>query len=217
MTGASWRISRKPPCGSTAASRGGWSKASPPSRLGATAFSRRRSSAAHKLDRQIVREEHWLRYGVSARRKRNQRRLEGLLSLRGERTQAKRNRVQADVRLEVQEAGETGRKVIEARGISKSYGDLHLVRDFGIKIARGDRIGIRRAERCRQDDAHQHADRRACARRGPGEARHQSRSGDAGSAPRTARPRTQRRGHPDRRQRRHGDHQRRGRATSSAT
>jgi ABC transport system ATP-binding/permease protein len=96
----------------------------------------------HKLDRQIVREEHWLRYGVSARRKRNQRRLEGLLSLRGERTQAKRNRVQADVRLEVQEAGETGRKVIEARGISKSYGDLHLVRDFDIKIARGDRIGF---------------------------------------------------------------------------
>jgi ATP-binding cassette subfamily F protein uup len=36
--------------------------------------------AHHKLDRQIVREEHWLRYGVSARRKRNQRRLEGLLS-----------------------------------------------------------------------------------------------------------------------------------------
>jgi ABC transport system ATP-binding/permease protein len=96
----------------------------------------------HKLDRQIVREEHWLRYGVSARRKRNQRRLEGLVSMRGERTVAKRNRVQADVKLEVQEAGETGRKVIEARGISKSYGDLHLVRDFSIKIARGDRIGI---------------------------------------------------------------------------
>ena len=96
----------------------------------------------HKLDRQIVREEHWLRYGVSARRKRNQRRLEGLLSLRGERVQAKRNRVQADVRLEVQEAGETGRKVIEARGIAKSYGDFHLVRDFSIKIARGDRVGI---------------------------------------------------------------------------
>jgi len=96
----------------------------------------------HKLDRQIVREEHWLRYGVSARRKRNQRRLEGLVSMRGERTVAKRNRVQSDVKLEVQEAGETGRKVIEARGIAKSYGDLHLVRDFSIKIARGDRVGL---------------------------------------------------------------------------
>jgi ATP-binding cassette subfamily F protein uup len=98
--------------------------------------------AHHKLGRQIVREEHWLRYGVSARRKRNQRRLEGLLSLRGDRVQAKRNRIQADVKLEVQEVGETGRKVIEARGIAKSYGDLHLVRDFSIRIARGDRIGI---------------------------------------------------------------------------
>ena len=29
----------------------------------------------HKLDRKIVREEHWLRYGVTARRKRNMRRL----------------------------------------------------------------------------------------------------------------------------------------------
>ena len=41
--------------------------------------------ARHKLDRRIVQEEHWLRYGVSARRKRNQRRLEGLIALRGER------------------------------------------------------------------------------------------------------------------------------------
>ena len=47
-----------------------------------------------------------------------------------------------DVKLTVQEARETGKKVIEARRIAKSYGDLTLVRDFSIKIARGDRIGI---------------------------------------------------------------------------
>jgi ATP-binding cassette subfamily F protein uup len=96
----------------------------------------------HKLDRKIVREEHWLRYGVSARRKRNQRRLENLLSLRGKRTAAKRNRTQADVKMAAHEANETGRKVIEARGIAKSYGDRVLVRDFNIKIARGDRVGL---------------------------------------------------------------------------
>lgn len=99
-------------------------------------------TARHKLDRQIVREEHWLRYGVSARRKRNQRRLDRLLSLRGERVQAKRNRVQADVKLTAHEAGEAGRKVIEAHRLHKSYGDLELVRDFSIRIARGDRVGI---------------------------------------------------------------------------
>jgi len=99
-------------------------------------------TSRHKLDRKIVREEHWLRYGVSARRKRNQRRLENLLSLRGKRTAAKRNRTQADVKMAAHEANETGRKVIEARGITKSYGDLVLVRNFNIKIARGDRVGL---------------------------------------------------------------------------
>ena len=99
-------------------------------------------TARHKLDRKIVREEHWLRYGVSARRKRNQRRLENLLSLRGERSVAKRNRVQAGVRMSAHEADESGRKVIEARGIAKRYGDRDLVRDFNIKIARGDRVGL---------------------------------------------------------------------------
>jgi ABC transport system ATP-binding/permease protein len=99
-------------------------------------------TARHKLDRQIVREEHWLRYGVSARRKRNQRRLEGLLSLRGARVKAKRNRVQADVKLTTHEAGEAGRKIIEAHRIAKRYGVLTLVADFSIKIGRGDRVGI---------------------------------------------------------------------------
>ena len=79
-------------CGSIAASRGGWTKASPPSRPGATRSSRPRRLQRHKLDRRIVQEEHWLRYGVSARRKRNQRRLEGLIALRGERRRALANR-----------------------------------------------------------------------------------------------------------------------------
>ena len=95
----------------------------------------------HKLDRRIVQEEHWLRYGVSARRKRNQRRLEGLIELRDQRKRLA-NRASGDVKLTVQEAKETGKKVIEARRIAKSYGDLKVVRDFSIKIARGDRVGI---------------------------------------------------------------------------
>jgi ABC transport system ATP-binding/permease protein len=96
----------------------------------------------HKLDRRIMQEEHWLRYGVSARRKRNQRRLEALLELRKQRKGGRQNSAQADVKLSVQEAKETGKKVIEAKGIAKSYGDLKVVRDFSIRIARGDRVGI---------------------------------------------------------------------------
>jgi ATP-binding cassette subfamily F protein uup len=96
----------------------------------------------HKLDWRIVQEEQWLRYGVSARRKRNQRRLEGLIGLRDQRRRALAARARGDVKLTVQEAKEAGRKVIEARRVAKTYGELTLVRDFSIKIARGDRVGI---------------------------------------------------------------------------
>ena len=96
----------------------------------------------HKLGRRIVQEEHWLRYGVSARRKRNQRRLESLLTMRGERRQAQADRAAGNVKLTVQEAQEAGRLVIEAKAVTKSYGDLTPVRDLSVKIARGDRIGI---------------------------------------------------------------------------
>ena len=96
----------------------------------------------HKLGRRIVQEEHWLRYGVSARRKRNQRRLESLLTMRGERRQALVGRATGNVKLTVQEAQEAGRLVIEAKAVTKSYGDLTPVRDLSVKIARGDRIGI---------------------------------------------------------------------------
>ncbi len=99
-------------------------------------------TARHKLGRRIVQEEHWLRYGVSARRKRNVRRLDGLIALRDQRRREKQAGAPQDVRLTLQEASETGKKVIEARSIGKSYGDLTVVRDFSTKIARGDKIGI---------------------------------------------------------------------------
>jgi ATP-binding cassette subfamily F protein uup len=96
----------------------------------------------HKLDRRIVQEEHWLRYGVSARRKRNLRRLDGLIELRQERKAGKQNHAQGGVKLTVQVAKETGKKVIEARHIAKSYGELKVIQDFSAKIDRGHRVGI---------------------------------------------------------------------------
>src|SRR5581483_2728537 len=96
----------------------------------------------HKLDRRIVSEEHWLRYGVSARRKRNQKRLGDLHALRAERKRARANRPQGNVELTVQEARASGKLVIEATGIGLSYGERPIVRDFSIRIQRGDRIGI---------------------------------------------------------------------------
>jgi ATP-binding cassette subfamily F protein uup len=95
---------------------------------------------AHKLSRRIAAEEDWLRYGVTARRKRNVRRLGELHAMR----EAWRNRTgpTGAVAMAASEAGESGKLVIEAEGIGKSLGGRCIVRDFSIRIQRGDRIGI---------------------------------------------------------------------------
>ena len=94
----------------------------------------------HKLGRQIVREEHWLRYGVTARRKRNMRRLGELQDMRARHRGHKGPESAATMK--ASEAAESGKLVIEAKSISKSFGDLAVVRDFSIRIQRGDRLGL---------------------------------------------------------------------------
>jgi ATP-binding cassette subfamily F protein uup len=94
----------------------------------------------HKLGRQIVREEHWLRYGVSARRKRNMRRLGELQAMRA-RHRAHRG-PEGSVKMTALEAGESGKLVIEAKGLDKRYGERAIVRDFSIRVQRGDRLGL---------------------------------------------------------------------------
>jgi ATP-binding cassette subfamily F protein uup len=94
----------------------------------------------HKLDRQIVREEHWVRYGVTARRKRNVRRMAELAGLRQKRAEARRP--QGSVRLEAAEADLSGKLVIEALGLSKSFDSRVIVKDFSTRILRGDRLGL---------------------------------------------------------------------------
>ena len=97
---------------------------------------------SHKLDRKIVREGDWLRYGVTARRKRNERRLRALHDLRRERQRVLRNRPLGDATLTVQDAAQSGKLVIEADRIVKSYGERPIVRSFSLRVERGDRIGI---------------------------------------------------------------------------
>ena len=94
----------------------------------------------HKLDRKIVNEEHWLRYGVSGRRKRNVKRLGNLHALREQRRDYRGATGSAN--LVAAEADKSGKLVIEARNISKCYGDRRIVDDFSIRIQRGDRLGI---------------------------------------------------------------------------
>jgi len=94
----------------------------------------------HKLDRRIVNEEHWLRYGVSGRRKRNVKRLGNLHALRDQRRDYRGTTGGAN--LAAAEAEKSGRLVIEAKGIGKSYGERKIVDGFSIRVQRGDRIGV---------------------------------------------------------------------------
>ncbi|SEG58255.1 ABC-F family ATP-binding cassette domain-containing protein [Bosea lathyri] len=94
----------------------------------------------HKLDRKIAREEDWLRYGVSARRTRNQRRLGELHGLREQRRTARN--VVGSVKFEASEAQTSGKLVIEAVDVAKAYGDNVVVKSLSLRVARGDRIGI---------------------------------------------------------------------------
>jgi ATP-binding cassette subfamily F protein uup len=94
----------------------------------------------HKLDRKIVNEEHWLRYGVSGRRKRNVKRLGNLFALREQRRDYRG--ATGNANLAASEADKSGKLIIEAKNIGRTYGDRKIVDDFSIRVQRGDRIGI---------------------------------------------------------------------------
>ena len=94
----------------------------------------------HKLDRKIVREEHWLRYGVTARRKRNVRRLNDLYALKESRRNQRSDT--GSVKMNASQSETSGKVIFEADGISKSYSGRSIVKDFSTRVKRGDRIGF---------------------------------------------------------------------------
>ncbi|WP_421788359.1 ABC-F family ATP-binding cassette domain-containing protein [Hyphobacterium sp.] len=94
----------------------------------------------HKLDRQIAREEHWVRYGVTARRKRNVRRMRELSELKDQRRNYEKTAGLASI--EQSDAGQSGKRVVEAKQLSKAFGDTVIVKDFSIRIERGERLGL---------------------------------------------------------------------------
>ncbi|MGF1276425.1 ABC-F family ATP-binding cassette domain-containing protein [Acetobacter pasteurianus] len=95
---------------------------------------------AHKLDRQIAREEDWMRYGVTARRKRNVRRVRELADLRTARKEA--IRAPGTLTLNTQAAATSSKLVAVAEDISKAWGEKQVVRHLDLRILRGDRLGI---------------------------------------------------------------------------
>ena len=97
-------------------------------------------TARHKLDRKIKSEARWAVEGISARRKRNQGRVRALADLRAER--AAMIRRQSTAAMVLEEGPQSGRKVIEAKGISKSFVETQILKPFDLRILRGDRVGF---------------------------------------------------------------------------
>ena len=94
----------------------------------------------HKLDRKLVMEEDWLRYGVTARRKRNVRRLADLHELRA-RTRQLRGPA-GGPKLAAAEGEISGRMVVVAEAVEKSFGPRSVVHGLDTRVLRGDRLGI---------------------------------------------------------------------------
>ena len=96
--------------------------------------------ARHKLDRKIKHEAKWAVEGISARRKRNQGRVRALAALRSER--AGQIRRQGTAAMELEASSTSGKRVIEAKGVSMAFGDKVIARGFDLRVQRGDRVAF---------------------------------------------------------------------------
>ena len=96
--------------------------------------------ARHKLDRKIKAEAKWAVEGISARRKRNMGRVRALQAMRADR--AAQIRRQGTAALELESGPVSGKRVIEAKGLTKSFGDKLIVKNFDLRILRGDRVAF---------------------------------------------------------------------------
>jgi ATP-binding cassette subfamily F protein uup len=96
--------------------------------------------AAEKLDAKLKLELHWLQRGVTPRRRRNQRRLAKLHEMRAQRAAMLGSAGTAKLALAKDDV--RSKTVIDAQDVSKSFGDRAIIRDFTLRIQRGDRIGI---------------------------------------------------------------------------
>ncbi|MBR4570723.1 MAG: ATP-binding cassette domain-containing protein, partial [Candidatus Riflebacteria bacterium] len=99
-----------------------------------------------RFDKKLAQEEIWIRRGIEARRTRNEGRVRALKKMREERKQ-RRERI-GTAKMKLTKSADSGYEVIEAENISFSYGEKQIIKDFSIRIVRGDKIGIVGANGC---------------------------------------------------------------------
>ncbi|WOG30324.1 ATP-binding cassette domain-containing protein [Endozoicomonas sp. 8E] len=92
------------------------------------------------FDKKLAQEEAWIRQGIKARRTRNEGRVRALKALRNERME--RRVVQGKASFSLEQGGSSGKLVMEARGVSKSWEGRHIIKDFDLRVIRGDKIGL---------------------------------------------------------------------------
>ncbi|HKQ81949.1 MAG TPA: ATP-binding cassette domain-containing protein [Steroidobacteraceae bacterium] len=92
------------------------------------------------FDKKLAQEEVWIRKGVEARRTRNEGRVRALYALREERR--RRLDRSGPAQLQLQDTESSGKLVFEAEHVTQRFGDKVVIRDFSVRIMRGDRIGI---------------------------------------------------------------------------
>ena len=97
-----------------------------------------------KLGRKLVDEEHWRRYGVTARRKRNMRRMGELQALRAQLRKERSRMVNAagKVELPMLKSSDKSKLVAELEDVRKVYGSNVVIADFTTRIMRGEKIGV---------------------------------------------------------------------------
>jgi len=98
------------------------------------------SASNARFDKKLGQEEVWVRQGIKARRTRNEGRVRSLQKMREE--YAGRIKQEGKARIHIEDAEQSGRKVIRARNVSYSYDNNDVIKNFSIKIMRGDRIGL---------------------------------------------------------------------------
>lgn len=93
-----------------------------------------------EFDRKLKEEEVWIRQGIKARRTRNEGRVRALKQLRRERSERRDVMQKASFKLE--NSSYSSQIILSAHNISYSYSDKPIIKDFSVKMVRGDKIGI---------------------------------------------------------------------------
>ncbi|QSB02857.1 ATP-binding cassette domain-containing protein [Methylomonas sp. EFPC1] len=93
-----------------------------------------------EFDKKLAKEEVWIRQGVKARRTRNEGRVRALKQLRAERSE--RRNTQGTAKLSLNKGEASGKKVVEAIDVNFQYQDKPIIKDFSLRIERGDKIGL---------------------------------------------------------------------------